>query len=219
MTPLQIGIGGLALVFAVLALAQRLGSFENKQLAKLLAGLAACLFVAWCFLLFPVWVGWAASAIVWSGGLWLVCAWVTRSSLLDGRAVAATAQSRPQPEVATVEVAVTFDPSATYKLKVTPLFRNITGDCIDVRLLSWTPATIRVKSPFVRGTLQTKRPSGRWEPEKAAEEVHVRDGDLFHLWIAPDDQHSQSEVERARDERRLGSVVLLVNGQTLAIAL
>jgi hypothetical protein len=77
-TPLQIAMGGLALMVGLLALAQRLGSWENKPLARCLAITAAGCFVAWCFLLFPAWCGWASAAVVGAICLRFIATWVPK---------------------------------------------------------------------------------------------------------------------------------------------
>ena len=78
MTPLQIAIGGLALMVGLLALAQRLGGWQNKPLARCLGITAAGCFVAWCFLLFPAWCGWASAVIVGSICLRFIITWTRK---------------------------------------------------------------------------------------------------------------------------------------------
>ena len=77
-TPLAIAIAGLALMGTVLGLAQRFGNYQNKQLARYLNIFAAGLFVIWCFLLFPSWVGWASAVVLSS-----VCVWFLRTWTLE----------------------------------------------------------------------------------------------------------------------------------------
>ena len=80
MTPTAIELGSLTLMVGILALAQRLGGWESKLLARGLSIATAALFVAWCFLFFPSWVGWTVAALAWSLLLWFVFIWVRKSA-------------------------------------------------------------------------------------------------------------------------------------------
>src|SRR4051812_32118415 len=76
MTPSAIEIGGLGLVVALLALAQRLGGFENRLVGRIVTIAAAGVFVVWCFLFLPVWVACIAALATWSACLWMVFQWL-----------------------------------------------------------------------------------------------------------------------------------------------
>jgi hypothetical protein len=74
--PTAIELGGITFIVAMFAFARQLGGWEHRVLAKCLAIVAAGLFVAWCFLFFPIWIGCASAAIVWSICLWFIFGWV-----------------------------------------------------------------------------------------------------------------------------------------------
>jgi hypothetical protein len=61
MQPTATEIGGLALIVGTLALAQRLGGWESKPLARSLGVLTTCLLIAWFFMFFPASVAWTLS--------------------------------------------------------------------------------------------------------------------------------------------------------------
>jgi HAMP domain-containing protein len=63
------------LIVGLLAFAQRLGGWEHKPLARCLGFTAGALFVMWCFLFLPSWVGWTALAAVWTTSLWFIFSW------------------------------------------------------------------------------------------------------------------------------------------------
>ena len=79
MMPTAIQVGGLALIVGMFALAQRLGGWEHKPLARGVGIAAGALFVAWCFLFFASWIGWTVAAAVWSICLWFIFTWVRKS--------------------------------------------------------------------------------------------------------------------------------------------
>ncbi len=93
MTPLQIAIGGLALIVGLLAFAQRLGNWQNKQLARVLSIITAGLFVAWCFLLFQSWVGWLTATVLSSICAWFLRTWMQESEKARNHAKSENANS------------------------------------------------------------------------------------------------------------------------------
>ena len=49
--------------------------------------------------------------------------------------------------------------------------------------------------------------------------VHVPGGGQFRVWIAPDKRYSQQELQQLCDEKRLGTLVLLINNHEREFAL
>lgn len=100
MTPTAIQVGGLGLMVAMLALAQRLGRWEHRPTAVGLCVAVAGLFVAWCFLFFPPWFGCVAAAIVWSIGLWFIFLRFQKRGAEGNLTVAAVSPSLEQKHIA-----------------------------------------------------------------------------------------------------------------------
>lgn len=72
MQPTPIQIGWLALIVAILAVAQRLGGYENKPLARALVALSSLLFVWWIFYSLPLPLAGAIVALLVIGlGIWI----------------------------------------------------------------------------------------------------------------------------------------------------
>jgi hypothetical protein len=76
MTVSPVQLGGLALIFAVLAFGQRLGGWENPKLGRLFGFIAASLGVSWCFLFLPPPFDWVVTLVISWICLWYVYGWI-----------------------------------------------------------------------------------------------------------------------------------------------
>jgi hypothetical protein len=147
MTPTSTEIGGLGFILALLALAQRLGGWEHKLIAKCLGLAGAGLLVAWCFLFLPTWCGWVSAAVVWSIFLWFVFSWTQKragrsetahETLLDGPDSAESGQQIPAKPYLILE----------YNPEVSPgfeLFNTSTLDALNVEIPAITKPPFLVK--------------------------------------------------------------------------
>ena len=223
MTPTAIEIGGLALIFTIFGLAQRLSGWENRPLASCLGIAAIGLFLAWCFLFFPAPVAWGVAAVVWSTGLWFVFPLV-RKSVDDKRGPTAVTSlplidTGPDPAVALNVVGKQLeragpDTKWVFKSKLRIMLTSEIGDGIDILAPEWIANKGDVPAQLLQGfcSLQVEGSHG-WKADDWRHEVgrlHVQHGETFRLWIGLDQSVSDSDLRRRSDQQRLGTLILPV---------
>ena len=82
--PTAIQIGVLALMAALVGLAQRFGEYRNKSLARALNLVATAILVWSCFWFLPHWVAWLVAALSWSITLWFIFSWTQGRLRISG---------------------------------------------------------------------------------------------------------------------------------------
>jgi len=214
--PTAIEIGGLALIVALLAFAQRLGGWEHKTLARCLGVTAVGLVIAWCFLFLPAWAGWGAAAVGWSVCLWFLCLWTRHP----------TSAVRQLPSVTLLTLqGTTLDPRCppnqgiTYTAKVRAVFTNTSAEMIHVLAPSWTTGVgdVPVQHEFgyryqIEAALGSWR-HDRWrlDSSKKAEELldaYVEPGWSCRVYIGLDPTVPHADLEKRRSSRRLGTLII-----------
>lgn len=222
MTPTAIEIGGLALIVGVSAFAQRLGGWENKPLAVVLAVAAAGLFVAWCFLFIPTPVAWGGALLAWSIGLWFLFP-LGRKLIEAMRAPPAVivlplVETDPNPTVAFEVVAKVLwretDPKPKFRSKLRVTITSRISEGVDVLAPDWEAGKGYVPAQLPQGfcSLRLEGPLG-WKAVDWLHEVgrlHVLPGQTFQLWIGLDQSFSDSDLESRHAQHHLGTLVVPV---------
>lgn len=124
-----------------------------------------------------------------------------------------------EPNIKTIDV--TIPPVNTEKILTFPLkcyvqLRNDSSACADVRLSEYKPNTVPLKE-FVVDVLQVKLRS-YLPSDHGVDRVAVLPGQFFRAWVAIDSaKFSADQLNQLRG--RIGTLVLLVNGQQVNVAL
>jgi hypothetical protein len=98
-----------------------------------------------------------------------------------------------------------YEPQAGYKLKLRLVLRNDCKLSLDVRKPRWLRPDdndLHIQSPLASSfnLERMEMTGGRWEPE--TEEVHVRPGQRFRVWIGIDDNRCTYADLKARIQNR-----------------
>jgi len=149
MTPAQLEIGALALIVGMLGLAQRLGDWRNRPLARCLGIAASALFGAWCFLILTAPLAWGVAAVVGVIDLWFLIRWV-------GGADSDTPPVLPQPTILPGGRAIH---SCTLK-HLAKILRTYTTDQANRLLLGRGGAVVYIAARFENNTSRSNRQ--RW---------------------------------------------------------
>jgi hypothetical protein len=80
--PTAVEIGGLGLIVGLLAIAQRLGGWEHKPLARVLGITCAVLFAGWLFLFLPKWIASTLTALVFIVVAFFAVTWIRQGKEL-----------------------------------------------------------------------------------------------------------------------------------------
>ncbi len=99
------------------------------------------------------------------------------------------------------------DPTLTYKAKVVLTFTNETGQAIAVANQESLPGKdgVNLQVPFAEGSYRYR--TGR--PEVESRSALVSANETFKLWIALDPRVTETEMQQRKDQRKLGTVVIL----------
>jgi hypothetical protein len=116
------------------------------------------------------------------------------------------------------------DPAVTYKSKLRVVFRNDTGERLDVKIPAWvtTSGDVPIQQPPA-SSLQVEGPKGwergNWQPESPA--IGVPAGRAFRAWIGLDETFSDQDLRRRHETRRLGMLILpiKIHGHDVTIEL
>lgn len=95
--PIGAALGGLALILALMAFAQKLGGWEHKPAARGLGVVSGSLLIAWAFLVLPIWCAWPVAILVWSTCLWFIFLWTKLGGRREPLAGQETEEATMQP--------------------------------------------------------------------------------------------------------------------------
>ena len=242
--PVSVDVGGLALLVGMLALAQRLGGWENKIVARCLGIGAALLFITWCFLVFPLRIAIPVAGAAWSVVLWFVFPWFQKEAdpLQEGNAPlnppTIEELSKPQLidvgdclmlELVHVEPRPTDPTIVYYKAKVRFVFTNRCAETLRLLSPTWTAGTDRVPTAFpFASRYQLEKSLGAWQRGKwdyslwnkqEFVDTRVDAGWTVTFYIAPSEAIPHDELVARCSNQRLGTVIIPIEVKGLALGL
>jgi hypothetical protein len=167
----------------------------------------------------PVWSA-VIAAIIAAIVLWLANRYLKllrRLKLFLVRALCGK-QTAPVNIVKVGETDVVEDktPGRSYPIKAYCILRNDSVACADVRVADYTAGAVTLKK-FLTEVLQAK--SREWYPDKSGvDRIAVLPGQQFRAWVGADENiFTKDQVERLKG--RIGTLILIVNGERMEITL
>lgn len=121
------------------------------------------------------------------------------------------------PKIVKLSDRVMDEGEATYPLKLRMHLRNDSAVTVDIQLQEYRPELVTVKG-FPTEVLQVRLRDLWYPKEHGVGRIALYPGQQFEAWIAPDEsKFNKAQVEGYRG--RIGTVILLVNGQGVEIKL